>query len=134
MIKEIFNGIFGLCMSACIYLFGGFDLGMQTLVVFLVFDYITGVLKAFRNGTVNSSVGAKGIIKKVGFLIVVSMASLIDKHTGNTGTIRNIVIYSFIANEGISILENWAEMGLPLPKQLFDALDKLKGEKKEEKN
>jgi len=81
---------------------------------------------------VNSSIGAKGIIKKVGYLIIVAMSVLLDQTMGNTGAIRSIVIYFFVANEGISILENWGSMGLPLPKKIFDVLEQIKNEKGDE--
>ena len=67
-------------------------------------------------------------MKKVGYLIVVTLAVLLDKITGNTGAIRTIVIYFFVANEGISILENWGGMNLPLPKKIFEILEQLRNE------
>ena len=72
---------------------------------------------------------AKGIIKKVGYLIAVTVSVLLDQVIGNTGTIRNLVIYFFVANEGISILENWGAMGLPLPQKLYEVLEQIKKEK-----
>lgn len=91
-------------------------------------DYITGVLKAIHNKKVNSLIGLKGIIKKFGYLIVVGVAVVLDRITGDTGAIRTLVIYFFIANDGISILENWGGMGLPLPQKIFDVLEQLKNE------
>lgn len=91
-------------------------------------DYLTGVCKAIYNKKINSTVGLKGIMKKVGYLIVVAVAVEIDRIIGNTGAIRSLVIYFFVANEGISILENWGNMGLPLPQKIFDALEQLKND------
>ena len=71
----------------------------------------------------------KGIVKKVGYLIIVAVSVLLDEVVGNTGAIRNLVIYFFVANEGISILENWGAMGLPLPKKVFEVLEQIKTEK-----
>ena len=62
-------------------------------------------------------------------LIIVAVAVLLDEVVGNTGAIRNLVIYFFVANEGISILENWGAMGLPLPKKVFEVLEQIKTEK-----
>ena len=111
------------------FFLGGFDIALQTLLIFIALDYITGVCQAIHNKKVNSSIGAKGIIKKVGFLIVVAMAVRLDQIVGDTGAIRSLVIYFFVANEGISILENWGSMGLPLPKKIFDVLEQIKIEK-----
>lgn len=124
--KNIINVITGAVVTIATYFLGGWDIAIQSLLVFIVVDYITGVLKAIYNKELNSAVGLKGIIKKVGYLLVVSISVLLDKIAGNTGAIRNIVIYFFVANEGLSILENWGNLGLPLPKQLTEALEQLK--------
>lgn len=124
--KNIINVITGAFVTIATYFLGGWDIAIQSLLVFIVVDYITGVLKAIYNKELNSAVGLKGIIKKVGYLLVVSISVLLDKIAGNTGAIRNIVIYFFVANEGLSILENWGNLGLPLPKQLTEALEQLK--------
>ena len=82
----------------------------------------------------NSSVGIQGIIKKFGYIFIVVLATLFDKIVVNgNSAIRTLVIYFFIANEAISILENWALMGLPLPNKLFEVFEKLK-EDQQEKN
>ena len=101
----------------------------RTAEQMIVLDYITGVCKAIHNKKLNSLIGAKGIVKKVGYLIIVAMSVLLDKTVGDTGAIRSIVIYFFVANEGISILENWSAMGLPLPKKIFEVLEQIKNEK-----
>ncbi len=124
--KNIINVITGAVVTIATYFLGGWDIAIQSLLVFIVVDYITGVLKAIYNKELNSAVGVKGIIKKVGYLLVVAISVLLDKIAGNTGAIRNIVIYFFVANEGLSILENWGNLGLPLPKQLTEALEQLK--------
>ena len=110
------------------YFLGGWDIALQILVVVVVLDYITGVCKAIYNKKMNSTVGLKGIMKKVGYFIVVAVAVVLDRITGGTGAIRTLVIYFFVANEGISILENWGGMGLPLPQKLMDTLEQLKSE------
>jgi toxin secretion/phage lysis holin len=96
------------------------------MLIMIVLYYITGLCKAIHNKKINSLIGAKGIIKKVGYLIVVAMSVLLDQVVGDTGAIRSIVIYFFVANEGISILENWGSMGLPLPKVIIETLEQLK--------
>lgn len=75
---------------------------------------------------INSIIGIKGIIKKVGYLLIVALSVIADKLVGDSGAIRILVIYFFIANEGISILENWGSMGLPLPKKILEVFEQLK--------
>ena len=70
--------------------------------------------------------GVKGIIKKVGYLIIVGVSVMLDRLMGDTGAVRNIVIYFFVANEGISIVENWVAMGLPMPQVIIDTLEQIK--------
>ena len=127
--KNIINFITGTLLTGVVYFLGGLDIALKTLLIFIALDYITGLCKAITQKKVNSSIGAKGIIKKVGYLIIVAMSVYLDKTVGDTGAIRNIVIYFFVANEGISILENWGTMGLPLPKKIFDVLEQIRLEK-----
>lgn len=119
----------------CTYLFGGLDSILIVLLVTMLIDYLTGICKAIYLKKLNSSIGLKGIIKKFGYLLIVILAALADKVLNNgTLAIRTIVIYFFIANESLSILENWALMGLPLPKKLYEVFEKLKDSDKESKS
>ena len=104
--KQIINFFSSTVLTTVVYYLGGLDAALKTLLVLMVLDYITGLCKAIANKEINSIIGAKGIIKKVGYLIIVAVSVLLDEVVGNTGAIRNIVIYFFVANEGISILEN----------------------------
>lgn len=126
--KKFISFITGTLATALVYFLGGWDIALQILLTVIVLDYITGVCKAIYNKKMNSKVGAKGIIKKLGYLIVVAVSVELDRITGNTGAIRTLVIYFFVANEGISILENWGGMGLPLPQKLTDTLEQLKND------
>lgn len=112
--------------STILYLLGGWDIALKCLIVVIIIDYLTGVLSAIYNKKLNSNIGTKGIVKKVGYLCIVALSTIIDIITGQTGVIRTLVIYFFVANEGISIIENIAEMGVPMPKKLIDALEQLK--------
>lgn len=114
--------------TTLLYFLGGWDIALECLITFIVTDYITGLCKATYNKELNSTVGVKGIIKKVGYLIIVAVSVYLDKITGETGAIRTLVIYFFVANEGLSILENWGAMGLPLPDKLTEVLEKLKSD------
>lgn len=113
-----------------IYLFGGIDIALQCLLIAIILDYISGVIKAYITKTLSSSIGLKGILKKVGVLVIVMLAVLVDRVTLNNGGIRTLVIYYFVANEGLSILENLAVAGLPIPKKLKDSLKVIKKENK----
>lgn len=126
--KNIFNFITGTLATTLVYFLGGWDIALQTLLIVIGLDYLTGVCKAIYNKKLNSTISFKGIVKKIGYLIIVAVAVELDNITGNTGAIRTLVIYFFVANEGISILENWGSMGLPLPKKIFDVLEQLKTE------
>lgn len=126
--KNFINITASTLATTLVYFLGGWDIALQILLTVIILDYITGLAKAIYNKKMNSKVGAKGIIKKFGYLIIVALAVILDKITGNTGAIRTLVIYFFVANEGISILENWGGIGLPLPKKIFDVLEQLKND------
>ena len=127
--KEIFNTVMAFIGTGLIYLLGGIDVAMTCLLIAIVLDYISGLIKAYECKVLSSKIGMRGILKKVGVLLVVMLSVLIDRVTGETGAIRTLVIYYFVANEGLSILENLGEAGLPIPKFLKDALKNLRKEK-----
>lgn len=115
------------------WLFGSWDNALIVLVCFMALDYLTGVIRAIINKEVSSDTGLKGIARKTVILIVLIVAVLLDRLL-NTGTwvFRTLVCYFYIANEGISLLENCSGLGLPIPEKLKDVLIQLKeGEKKE---
>lgn len=124
LIQIIFSGI----ATGLSFLFGGIDKALIVLLIVIISDYITGLLKARVKGNIDSKVGRKGIVKKIGCLIYVVLAVCIDYLMGDTGAIRTLIIYFFVANEGISIVENLGAIGLPLPKFLLDKLEQLKGD------
>lgn len=127
-IKNIIN--FKVIASIFIFLIGGFDNLFITLLIFIAIDYITGVIKAIYQKKLNSKLGLKGILKKLGYIFIVMIATLFDYLIGDsTLAVRSLIIYFFISNEAISILENWALMGLPLPKKIFQVFESLKDDK-----
>lgn len=132
--KNIINFVTSTLLTTVVYFLGGLDIALKTLLVFMLLDYITGICKAIVNKKVNSIIGIKGIIKKIGYLIVVALSVQLDNITGGTGALRTLVIYFFVANEGISVLENWGTIGLPLPKKIMETLEQLKKENGGEKN
>ena len=128
-----FKGVVVSVGTGLTWFLGTWDIALQVLVCFMVLDYITGVLRAYVNKEVSSAVGLKGIARKTVIFIVLIVAVLLDRLL-NTGhwVFRTLICYFYIANEGISLLENCAGLGLPIPEKLKEALAQLKeGEKKE---
>lgn len=116
------------------YLWGGWDMALRTLLLFMVLDYVLGVICGFKEQELSSDVAFKGILKKVTILIVVTVGVAIDGAVNTQGLIRSMVIFFYAGLEGISILENAGRMGVPIPDKLKDALIQLKeGNKKEVK-
>ncbi len=108
------------------YLFGPWDALCMTLVALVALDYITGVIKAAVNKTLDSAVGFRGLIKKLFIFALVALATLVDRIIPEANSaIRSAVMIFYIANEGLSIVENAGEMGLPLPGALKKALVRL---------
>lgn len=124
--KDLFTTIVSVTSTTFIYLCGGLDVALECLIVAIVLDYVTGIIKSYLNKSLSSQIGFKGIIKKIAILILVASGVLVDKITGNTGAIRTLVIYYFVANEGLSIIENLGASGLPIPENLKNALESLK--------
>ena len=116
----------GVILTTFIYLVGGLDNALQSLLIVIVLDYLTGIASALYKKQLSSKIGFKGIIKKFCYLLVVALSVVIDNLLGQSGLIRGIVIYFLFANEGLSIIENMAEMGIKLPQKLSDALEQLK--------
>lgn len=109
------------------YLWGAWDALIAVLVAVVVIDYITGVTKAIIKKELDSGVGFTGLLKKIAIFLIVALAVLIDKAIpGTNGAARAATIMFYIANEGISILENIGLMGVPLPGGLQRWLSKLK--------
>ena len=129
--KEIICTILAGFSTAFIYLVGGIDVAIQCLLIAIIIDYISGLIKAFNTKQLSSKIGFKGILKKVGVLLIVMLAVLMDRVTGETGAIRTLVIYYFVANEGLSIIENLGQAGLPIPKAIKNALKALKEQSNE---
>ena len=128
-----FKGVVVSVGTGLTWFLGTWDIALQVLVCFMFLDYITGVLRAYVNKEVSSSVGLKGIARKAVIFVVLIVAVLLDRllNTGNW-VFRTLICYFYIANEGISLLENCAGLGLPIPDKLKEALSQLKeGEKKE---
>ena len=108
------------------YFVGGCDGLIYALIAFVVVDYITGVMCAVIDKRLSSEIGFKGICKKVLIFILVGLANILDSQVIGTGCVlRTAVIFFYISNEGVSLLENAAHLGLPIPSKLKDILKQL---------
>lgn len=108
------------------YFLGGYDGLLYALVVFMIADYITGVMCAAADKKLSSEVGFKGICRKVLILMLVGIANLLDVQVIGTGAVlRTAVIFFYLSNEGVSLLENSAHLGLPIPEKLKEILVQL---------
>jgi toxin secretion/phage lysis holin len=128
MIEKLFNwfsiaaGVIG---GTIAYFLGGWDALLIALTTLVVLDYITGVVKAAYSKELSSEVGFKGLLKKIMIFIVVAASFVVQGVTGNILPLREVVIVFFIANEGISLLEN-AAVFIPIPEALKNALIQLR--------
>ena len=108
------------------YFVGGADGLLITLLVFMVLDYVTGVMCGIVDKKLSSAVGFKGIFKKVLIFALVGVGHILDTHViGSGGAMRTAVICFYLSNEGLSLLENAAHIGLPIPEKLKEILAQL---------
>lgn len=112
---------------------GGFDGFLYALVVFVAVDYVTGLMAAAVEKKLSSGVGFRGIFKKIVVFCLVALGHILDTHIIQNGSaVRTAVIFFYLSNEGISILENAARIGLPVPEKLKGVLEQLREEKGKE--
>lgn len=127
--KQIWSGIqiaftaFGGFLG---WFLGGVDSFLYALIAFTVIDYITGVMCAITDKNLSSSIGFKGICRKVLIFTLVGIGNIVDVYVlGQGGVLRTAVIFFYLSNEGVSILENSAHLGLPIPEKLKEVLEQL---------
>ena len=126
--KAIFGGI----ITAVSAFLGGMDGIMYALLAFITIDYITGVAVAIKRHELSSEVGFWGLVRKVCILMLVGIAHYIDCYvTQNGDVVRTVVSMYYIGNEGVSILENCGNLGLPLPPKLIAVMAQIKGKGEE---
>ena len=131
IIQLIFSGIGGWLG----YFLGGCDGLLYALLAFVVIDYITGIMCAIADHSLSSEVGFKGICRKILIFLLVGIAHILDVHViGSGGVLRTAIIFFYISNEGGSLLENSAHLGLPVPEKIKVVLEQLhdRSESKEE--
>lgn len=125
--SKIIQSIAAALSAVCGFMWGAMDGLLYALITFMVLDYVTGVLVAIAQKELSSKVGFKGIAKKVIILALVAVGHILDVHVlKGVAVCRSAVIGFYLANEGISILENAGELGIPLPKKLIAVLKQLK--------
>ena len=130
MIQAIFTGLGG-WMG---YYLGGGDGLLYALIAFVIVDYLTGVMCAIADKKLSSNVGFKGICRKVLIFLLVGIANIIDVQVmGQAGILRTAVIFFYLSNEGVSLLENAAHLGLPIPEKLKEVLEQLHDRATDEK-
>ena len=131
--EKVFNSTVAVVATFFTYLFGGWDAAIGILIEFMCLDYATGVIVAYQNNLLDSEVGFKGLVKKFMILVILIVAVMLDRLM-NTGTwvFRTLVCYFYIANEGISLLENVSNLGVKIPDKLKDALVQLNKDESEE--
>ena len=130
MIQIIFTAVGGWLG----YFLGVCDVLLIALVVFAVTDYITGVMCAIADKKLSSEIGFKGICRKVIIFMLVGIAHVLDVNVIATGSVlRTAVIFFYLSNEGVSLLENAAHLGLPVPEKLKDVLEQLHDRAEKEK-
>ena len=127
--KEFWNGIqliFAIIGGWLGWFLGECDGLMYALIAFVITDYVTGVMCAVSDKRLSSEVGFKGICRKVLIFVLVGMANILDMHVIGTGCVlRTAVLFFYISNEGVSVLENAGHLGLPVPARLLNVLEQL---------
>lgn len=114
---------------------GGLDGFMYALIAFVIIDYLTGLMVAVLEKKLSSEIGFRGIFKKVLIFVLVGIGHIIDVNVIQNGSvIRTAVIFFYLSNEGISILENSAKIGLPIPKKLKDLLKQINKDEEDKTN
>lgn len=121
------HAIVSAALATVVTSLGGSDEILQALLILIVADYVTGMAKSWINDTLNSSKGLAGLYKKAGILVVILVCNMIDKTQVITGfSFRSFIAIAFILNEGISIIENLAQSGVPVPDTVLRKLQQLK--------
>lgn len=135
IIKNTVVGALGVIASLIASAFGGMTVAIQVLIIFMIVDYLSGLIVAgvfkksrkTENGALESKASLKGLFKKVGMLVLVLLAAQLDRLIGQGSFVRDAVALALVVNEGMSITENLGLMGVPMPDKIKEALEILKG-------
>ena len=126
-----YRGIAGTVVGFAGYMFGALDALFSALLLMICLDFLTGFIKALAMKSLSSQKMFTGGVRKIGILLIVAAANVIDSVMELGGLLRSVTISYFIANEGISFLENWSQLGLPVPQKLRNMLAVLGNKDKE---
>jgi toxin secretion/phage lysis holin len=127
MLENIYiKGIIGGIIGVLVYLFGGADALLVALMAMMGIDFVTGIIKAAVLKEITSQKMFLGGARKIGIFFIVAVANIIDGVLELGGVLRSVTIIYFIANEGVSLIENWSAMGLPIPRKLKEILLQLR--------
>lgn len=131
-LEAVWGAIVGVPAAITSYFFGACSNALEALLVLMVMDYASGFLAACINPhlALNSQKGFKGIARKIYILMIVALAHFIDNAMGTTPQVCTLAIFFYLANEGLSIVENAAKMGVPIPDFIRDTLEQLSHQKK----
>lgn len=126
-VADVFNGIVAVTGMCITFLFGGWDIVLNSLIILMAVDYITGLMKGYVNKDLSSSTSAKGLFKKIIILLILVVAVALDRMIGtDEHMFRTLVAFFYISNESLSIIENASQLGVPVPAQIKNALEQLK--------
>ena len=114
-----------------VYFLGGWDAALQFLVTMIMIDYLTGLMRSFVLGDINSNAGYRGLLKKAGILIIIAIITVIDQQQGMGGSARIVIINAFTINEALSSLENLGEINVPMADKVAVWLEELREKLKE---
>ena len=130
-LEAVWGAVVGVPAAVSSYFFGGWNSAIEALLVLMVFDYASGFLAACINPhlALNSQKGFRGIARKIYILLIVALAHFVDTVLGTT-QVCTLAIFFYIANEGLSIIENAAKAGVPIPDVVKESLEQLSREKK----
>lgn len=126
-LTDVVNGSVAITGTVVTFLFGGWDIALNSLIILMAVDYATGLMKGYIKKDLSSATSAKGLFKKIIIMLILIMAVALDRMIG-TGEhmFRTLVCFFYISNECLSIIENATELGVPVPQQIQDALEQLK--------
>ena len=125
--EALIKGSIGVVGAGISYVYGGWNALLIALVVFIIFDYFTGIMAAAVNGRLSAKVGMIGIAKKVFIFVMVAVGSIVDGVLGEGTFTRDTVIFFYLANELLSIIENGGKLGAPIPPFIRQAVEVLRG-------
>ena len=124
--QSLIKSVVSFIATTLMYLLGGWDIALQSLIIVIILDYLTGIAKSYVTKKLNSSIGFKGIVKKLSMFCIVAVSVIVDRIIGQTGMVRTLIIYYLVANEGLSIIENLSEMDIIVPSFLKEKLEQIK--------